>query len=161
MQVLAGWEQVAREPVGMSRGHLFDALFSFRRVSPLQLDQGASFRLAEKTKSGGTASFRPDTKGVFLFLYQFLIKTLNRMPFSEQPSGQGPTVNAEIRPLASKSKHTIKFPVQTFLGIQNPRKLRRRRICTERMRTPCRSTARRFSKRVLAAGGMLYIQHFV
>ena len=68
MQVLAGWEQVAREPVGMSRGHLFDALFSFRRVSPLQLDQGASFRLAEKTKSGGTASFRPDTKGVFLFL---------------------------------------------------------------------------------------------
>ena len=53
-------------------------------------------------------------------LYQFLIKTLNRMPFSEQPSGQGPTVNAEIRPLASKSKHTIKFPVQTFLGIQNP-----------------------------------------
>ena len=76
MQVLAGWEQVAREPVGMSRGHLFDALFSFRRVSPLQLDQGASFRLAEKTKSGGTASFRPDTKGVFLFLALFYVSLL-------------------------------------------------------------------------------------
>ena len=56
---------VAREPVEMKQGSI---PVSFRRLSPLSLVECVS-SLAEQTKSGGTASFRPDTKGRF-FLFQ-------------------------------------------------------------------------------------------
>ena len=54
---------VAREPVEMKQGSI---PVSFRRLSPLSLVECVS-SLAEQTKSGGTASFRPDTKGRFFY----------------------------------------------------------------------------------------------
>ena len=54
---------VAREPAEMKR----EIPVSFRRMSPLSLVESVSSS-AEQTKSGGTASFRPDTKGRF-FLF--------------------------------------------------------------------------------------------
>ena len=60
---LWGREQVAREPAEMKRTYSV----SFRRLSPLSLVESTFFDVVEKVKSGGTASFRPDTKGRFLF----------------------------------------------------------------------------------------------
>ena len=63
---------VAREPVEMKQGSI---PVSFRRLSPLSLVECVS-SLAEQTKSGGTASFRPDTKGLFLFFARIICRML-------------------------------------------------------------------------------------